>query len=248
MPRPDAISFDLFDTIVDLRREDLPVLDVGHGPIRSTAGALWEVVRPVRDFNLPAFVEALRLSDKAFLHARWAEGLEVRTEERFQAFLDSVDLETDGLVDELTAVHTGWIARIASTPPHHRAELERLAEHHRLALCSNFSHTPTAMAILEREGLRDLFDVIVISADLGVRKPRREIFEHTLGALGTEPERTWHVGDQLAKDVAGPAPVGLETVWITRRVADPVAKRASYDGPSPTHVVEDLREIRPLDA
>ena len=59
-------------------------------------------------------------------------------------------------------------------------------------------------------------------------------------------ENALHVGDSLAKDVAGAAPLGLETVWITRRIEDPDAARADYAGPAPDHVVTDLSEIEAL--
>lgn len=239
-----AISFDLFDTLVDLRREALPAVDLGDGPIRSTVGALWEVFRAERDLDLETFAAALAASDRAFLHARWAEGVEVRTEDRFQAFLHSVGLPADGLLHAMTEVHVGWIAKIASTPPHHRELLAELATRQPLAVCSNFSHTPTALSILEREGLLDLFEGrIVVSADVGIRKPRREIFRRVLALLGTPPKKTWHVGDQLSRDVAGGAAMGLQTVWLTRRVPDVAEAEARYDGPPPTHVVTDLRDL-----
>jgi FMN phosphatase YigB (HAD superfamily) len=48
------------------------------------------------------------------------------------------------------------------------------------------------------------------------------------------------VGDNLAADVAGAAALGIRTVWITRRVADPAAALAKHTGARPDHQIADL--------
>lgn len=46
-----------------------------------------------------------------------------------------------------------------------------------------------------RERLSELMDVIVISAEVGMRKPDAEIFELTAGKLGLEPQKCLFVDD-----------------------------------------------------
>jgi putative hydrolase of the HAD superfamily len=46
-----------------------------------------------------------------------------------------------------------------------------------------------------RERFRDLFDVVVISAEVGMRKPQPEIFRFTTDKLGVEPSRCVFVDD-----------------------------------------------------
>lgn len=243
---PDVIVFDLFDTLVDLRWEALPLVDWGEGPQRSTFGALHETIQPVSGMTLPEFAEALIAADDAFRLARWDQDLEITTEQRFEDLLQRLGIEDDGLADRLTAAHVGWLSRVSYAPAEHAEILRRLREHCPLALCSNYSHTPTALEILEREGLRDLFDAVVVSADVGVRKPHRRIFERVFEALDLPVGNAMHVGDSLSKDVAGASPLGLETVWITRRIEDPAAARADYDGPPPDHVITELSELEAL--
>jgi hypothetical protein len=38
----------------------------------------------------------------------------------------------------------------------------------------------------------------------------------------------------------------MRTAWITRRVADPDAALAGFEGPRPDFVLADLRELLPL--
>jgi epoxide hydrolase-like predicted phosphatase len=46
-----------------------------------------------------------------------------------------------------------------------------------------------------RDGWDDMFDVVVISGEVGMRKPEPEIFEHTLGLLGLRPQEAVFVDD-----------------------------------------------------
>ena len=243
---PDVVVFDLFDTLVDLEWEKLPLVDWGEGPRRSTVGALHEVVQPVNGMTLVEFGAALKAADAAFKRAHWSQDLEITTEQRFEDLLERLGVESDGLVERLTAAHLGWLARVSSTPAHHVEVLRSLRKRCRLAVCSNYSHTPSALSLLERDGLREFFDVVVVSADVGYRKPDRRIFERVFEELGEPLGNALHVGDSLLKDVAGAAPLGLETVWITRRIPNPERERACYHGPAPAHVVADLREIEGL--
>ena len=121
--------------------------------------------------------------------------------------------------------------------------LERLAARWPLGLVSNFSHTPTALGVLRDAGLEAQLDPVVISEQVGIRKPRREIFQVALTRLGLAPDDVVHVGDDLVADVSGAAELGMRTVWITRRKADPEALLAAHAGAPPTHRIADLDEL-----
>lgn len=84
----------------------------------------------------------------------------------------------------------------------------------------------------------DGFDAVVISGELGHRKPQREIFAHALAVLGVRPQDALHVGDNQVADVAGAREAGLTAAWINRTGA-----AAASD---PHHVVTDLRGLLPL--
>jgi FMN phosphatase YigB (HAD superfamily) len=150
------------------------------------------------------------------------------------------------LAEHLVETHMSGLEGHVRGVDHHGEVLQVLGAEVRIGLCSNFSHSPTAMRVLERTGLREYFDAIVVSDQLGIRKPRPEIFEAVLEALDVAPEETLHVGDNLAADVAGAARVGIRTAWVTRRVRDPQAALAEFDGPRPDWQIEDLRELPPL--
>jgi putative hydrolase of the HAD superfamily len=70
--------------------------------------------------------------------------------------------------------------------------------------------------LLSGLGLGGLLDVVVTSAEAGVRKPDPRIFETALAAIQCPPERAIYVGDSLDVDVAGGRAAGIRSVLIDR--------------------------------
>ena len=60
---------------------------------------------------------------------------------------------------------------------------------------------------LERTGLRDYFDLLVISEQVGVAKPDRRIFDYTFEQMKQPPrDRVLMVGDTAESDILGAVP------------------------------------------
>jgi putative hydrolase of the HAD superfamily len=58
-------------------------------------------------------------------------------------------------------------------------------------------------------GLTALVDVVVTSAEFGLRKPHPEIFRAALARLGVGPQDALFVGDKVPEDIAGPHRIGM---------------------------------------
>lgn len=69
--------------------------------------------------------------------------------------------------------------------------------------------------VLDRNGLAGRFDVLVMSYEVGVAKPRPEIFARTLGLLGVEAHEALMVGDSWHDDAAAAA-LGIRTLILPR--------------------------------
>jgi HAD superfamily hydrolase (TIGR01509 family) len=93
-------------------------------------------------------------------------------------------------------------------------ELRRRAV--KVGLCSNAPFPPEMIRRqLRRLGVADRTDAIVLSSEVGKRKPAPEIYAAALAALHAPPERTLFVGDQQAEDFDGPRRAGMEAVICT---------------------------------
>lgn len=83
----------------------------------------------------------------------------------------------------------------------------------RLGIISNAVYHPFLEWSLEKFGIDDAFEVIVTSASAGYYKTRPELYHHTLERLGSEPQRTIHIGDSYRFDVLGARAAGMQAVW-----------------------------------
>lgn len=83
---------------------------------------------------------------------------------------------------------------------------------------------------IDAVGIRDRFDAVVASGDLGITKPDVRIFQAACSQLGVTPEQAVYVGDRLGTDAIGAARAGLTGVWIDRYGAEvSEAERAAAD-------------------
>src|SRR4029077_20688417 len=96
------------------------------------------------------------------------------------------------------------------------------------ALVSNCSHNTKPG--VERLGLYEEFDAVILSFELGIRKPAPGIYRAALDALGhPAPERSVFVDDQPAY-CDGAAALGMEAMVIFRPNQPPEGTPASSDG------------------
>jgi putative hydrolase of the HAD superfamily len=70
---------------------------------------------------------------------------------------------------------------------------------------------------LEQLGLRGLFAPLVISSEVGARKPSKHIFRRALEQAGCAPQEALHVGNDPLEDVEGAASAGLHTCLVEDR-------------------------------
>ncbi|MGQ0827135.1 MAG: HAD family hydrolase [Bacteroidota bacterium] len=84
----------------------------------------------------------------------------------------------------------------------------------RLAAISNTVFTSNVMKheFLKHQ-LLDYFDFIITSADLGIRKPAKQIFFQAIDTIKLHPSDIWFVGDNWEDDIMGADAVGLKAIW-----------------------------------
>ena len=111
----------------------------------------------------------------------------------------------------------------------------------RLGLVSNsFDPAWLVRGDLEAWGLAARLDVVVLSSEVGKRKPHPEPFERALRELGVDPGRALFVGDSRYHDVKGAGEVGMATVqalWF-RADDDPRGRDPDHLATAPTRVLE----------
>lgn len=218
---PSAVLFDLFDTLVLLDRSRLPEVHVNGKARRTTAGHLHRAFQPFAPgLSLEDFVDALFWSWQEAERIRGESHREVTAPERFGMMFGRLGLGQGMVPPEalqmLLATHMKELSKAVVFPDHHGELLRGLKKRHKLAVVSNFDYTPMAWHILDREGVAGLFETVVVSDEVGWRKPKPVIFELALQRMGTAPGDALFVGDRADIDVAGAQGVGMSAAWINR--------------------------------
>ena len=90
---------------------------------------------------------------------------------------------------------------------------------------------------LASEGLLEKFPDRVYSCDVGIRKPKRKIFEIACEKMQVRPENVLFVGDKVKYDIKGANRVGMTSV-----LKDPLGK-AKNPKPAPDFIIKSLTEI-----
>ena len=70
--------------------------------------------------------------------------------------------------------------------------------------------------VLDNLGFANYFDVLVISDEVGVRKPAPEIFWIACRQAGVPPNRCLYIGDKFAVDIVGAKNAGLNAILLDR--------------------------------
>ncbi len=69
-------------------------------------------------------------------------------------------------------------------------------------------------AELRATGLNGYFDPVIISGELGFRKPDSRIFELALSLMGLRPDEALFIGNDMYRDVLGAHKCGMKTIFF----------------------------------
>lgn len=100
---------------------------------------------------------------------------------------------------------------VVKTQKHSREVLETLAKNYPLVLVSNFYGN--VGVVLKEFSLDHLFQDIIESAVVGIRKPDPQIFQLGVDALHMDAANIMVVGDSIDKDIVPAKSIGCQTAW-----------------------------------
>ena len=67
---------------------------------------------------------------------------------------------------------------------------------------------------LQQHGILKYIDLVISSAEEGVSKPDKRIFEIALSRANCNPEYAVMIGDRIDNDIVPAKKIGMKTVWI----------------------------------
>jgi putative hydrolase of the HAD superfamily len=210
-PRPRGVLFDYGNTLIPFGQREMDA----EG--KALIDALAEARPAVKRGDIEIAFHEVRLVK--FRHRR-----ETLRETRADDVLRETAIALGGSLTEeqvarAIAAHRDVFVSVAVAAPAVHEVLTRLREDgFALGLVSNFSHGEAIHASLDHLDLRRFFDVVIVSADLGIVKPHPDIFLAGAAGLDLPPEDILFVGDNARLDIAGAQGVGMRTALITEHL------------------------------
>lgn len=218
---PKAVLFDLDNTLVD-RRRSIYAYSVHF--FRYFSESLGEI-------QPSALAGSLARADGG--------GYREKTEV-FSDLLGSLPWSNPPSVPELENHWLSTFPRAAVAMEGLRETLDSLVSHSIILGIVTNGGSLAQNGKIDALGLRGYMGAILVSAEIGVSKPDRRIFEAALAELSLEADEAWFVGDNPIADIRGAEAAGLTAVWM----------RGSHSWPDdhdqPRFQIGSLPELIPL--
>lgn len=97
---------------------------------------------------------------------------------------------------------------------------------------------------LEKWGLLKYIDVVAASAELGVAKPDRAIFDKALEMAECAAQEAVMIGDRLDNDISPAKKLGMKTIWVKQGFA--VYQNLQLAECQPDYIVDNLSELKKI--
>ena len=187
-----------------------------YGGTLDTGGQHWGKViwHAYERQQVPVSEEAFR---DAYVHAERTLGKNpiIQPDFTFRRTLEEkirIELEFLGFPQYQQAVVDDLYAITCKETAKSREVLLQLKQQYPMVLVSNFYGN--IATVLQEFKLDGIFDTIIESAMVGVRKPDPQIFTLGVEALGMQPDEVVVVGDSMDKDIIPAGKAGCHTVWF----------------------------------
>ncbi|MFW6287390.1 MAG: YjjG family noncanonical pyrimidine nucleotidase [bacterium] len=158
--------------------------------------------------------------------------------ERFRRFVERIkeDIEAESFAHK----YLDFLGEAAFLIDGTEELLDKLSKMHRMLILTN------GLAKVQRKRLalstiKEHFEGIVISEELGIAKPDPQIFQYSLDKMGYDrKEDVLMIGDSLSSDIRGGIEFGIDTCWY-----NPHGESAPEDY-CPTYEIHNIRDLEEI--
>ncbi len=156
---------------------------------------------------------------------------------RFQDTLSTYRIDSPDLAKRLGEGYVEISPYQTQLFPNTKEVLSELKKEYELHIITN-GFKEVQFIKLENSGIRNFFDVIVCSEDVGKNKPAPDVFHYSLSQAGAKAKESIMIGDDYQVDVVGAEGAGIKGVLF-----DPYHK---YDEGIHEFHIKDLLEMHDI--
>lgn len=146
------------------------------------------------------------------------------------------------LAGKLTRLWRDHDGRRVPRPDVKETVIELHRRGYRLGIIANTITETEIPDWLATDGLTSYFDAVVLSSQVGYRKPDPRIYWEAARRIGVEPAKCAYVGDNLVRDVEGTRAAGFGMMIIFYE-PDTAAKEPPTGEHQPDHIIYECREL-----
>jgi HAD superfamily hydrolase (TIGR01509 family) len=203
-----AIIFDFIGTLVNCRNYSMD---------KSKLKLHRALVAEEFDINLDKFLEAYDLAHEKYRKVRYGQLQEVTNAVWVSEALCNLGFKIDADDGKVKAALNVFFQDFIDTLELRVGAKELLRQtqsQYKLALISNFTYAPVIYKSLRKLEINSFFNVVVVSEEVGWRKPSGLIFQVALNRLQVQADQAVYVGDSPSEDIKGAKMAGLKTVFV----------------------------------
>jgi putative hydrolase of the HAD superfamily len=119
--------------------------------------------------------------------------------------------------------------------------LKKLSRNYKLGLVSNFTYVPVIYAGLRKLDISQFFNAILVSHEVGWRKPHPKIFNEALKKLRVSAHETVYVGDSPLEDIKGAKATGMKTIFVSSQFY--TLRNLNESRQKPDMITKDICEL-----
>jgi len=182
---------------------------------------LWRTLIPATiDFvHLFSLIKQTSLSVPEFVH-EYEEAVQLKKYKNFEElhadFINHFSQEkTEILEQELYEIYHNRFDKIYFYPEVKKTLKKLRKEGYKIALMSN-TESLRQQSMEEKLELKELFDYLGYSFEVGAIKPHPKTFQTVLDHFGVKPEEAIMVGDSLRSDIGGSQAMNMHNCQIER--------------------------------
>ena len=157
---------------------------------------------------------------------------------RYSHPLECVGVNDQQLADTFCCEALGRIPTKGPLMPGAMEVLEYLRPKYNMYILSNgFKELQSRK--MRTAGIDGYFDALILSEDIGINKPNRELYEYALEKTGSILSESLMIGDMFDTDIVGAANIGMEQMYY-----NPKEKKGHAF--TPTYEVTHLLQIKEI--
>ena len=233
------------------------IFDLGSTLLYNENDNNWGTLRPrmVADLLVDLKAQRLNVDEKKFTSTfirniedfdqqRQTHFKEITTEYILSTTFEQLNLNIN--IIDLPRALSAFFAFSETTwrlMPHVHDTLRQLqGRGYKMAIISNAADNANVQRLIDNAQLRSYFDLILVSAAVGIRKPNPRIFEPVIKAWDILPNEIVMIGDTLGADILGAKHANMKSIWVTMQ-ADTPYNHAHRETILPDAVCDSLDQL-----